>query len=105
MNHKKDISKHRHKWALPATPPKYWSIGFPTTQEVEDINNHAREMSNDKRKAAEMEARLAISLVIFYFSDFDLAMAEDTKRGEKISGALGSKGKVAVNCKNNSYLL
>ncbi|KAH8108219.1 DNA repair protein endonuclease SAE2/CtIP C-terminus-domain-containing protein [Cristinia sonorae] len=41
--HKHEISRHRHQWQPPATPPGYWTIGFPDTQEIADINNAARQ--------------------------------------------------------------
>lgn len=41
---KKGISRHRHQWAQGGTPPDYWNIGFPDTQEVESINERARAM-------------------------------------------------------------
>ncbi|RDB16596.1 hypothetical protein Hypma_002805 [Hypsizygus marmoreus] len=53
-SHKQAISRHRHRWARAKTPPGYWNIGFPDTQEAEDINEQAREMH--RRKQAEVEA-------------------------------------------------
>lgn len=58
--HKQEISRHRHNWAPPSTPPKYWSIGFPTTQEVREINQEAQEMIEAKRAQVEAEARWAL---------------------------------------------
>ena len=55
--HKQEISKHRHDWAPPSTPPKYWSIGFPDTQEVKEINRKAEEMIEAKKASVEVEAR------------------------------------------------
>lgn len=55
-NHKKKISRHRYKWTPPRTPPDYWNIGFPTTQEAEDINRRAEEMHEEKRRRIEAEA-------------------------------------------------
>ncbi|KAF9784517.1 DNA repair protein endonuclease SAE2/CtIP C-terminus-domain-containing protein [Thelephora terrestris] len=54
--HMQEISKHRHNWAPPSTPPKYWSIGFPTTQEVMEINKEAEEMIEAKKAQVEAEA-------------------------------------------------
>lgn len=54
--HKQAISRHRHKWAPASTPPDYWNIGFPDTQQVEDINRRAGELHNQKRDAIEQEA-------------------------------------------------
>jgi hypothetical protein len=47
--HQKAISRHRHHWARANTPPGYWEIGFPDTQEVGDINEEARKMHEQKR--------------------------------------------------------
>ncbi|KAJ6594227.1 hypothetical protein B0H19DRAFT_1094541 [Mycena capillaripes] len=55
-SHKKSISRHRHHWARGKTPPSYWSIGFPTTQEVVSINEKAREMHQEKQKMVQEEA-------------------------------------------------
>lgn len=52
-SHKKAISRHRHTWARPNTPPDYWNIGFPDTQEAGAINERADEMH--RRKRAEVE--------------------------------------------------
>ena len=44
------ISRHRHIFERALTPPDYWTIGFPTTQDAEDINQRARDMHEKKRK-------------------------------------------------------
>ncbi len=54
--HKKQISRHRHNWARPQTPPGYWNIGFPDTQEARDINERAEEMHQRKLRDVEREA-------------------------------------------------
>ncbi|KAF8609997.1 hypothetical protein BDV93DRAFT_601074 [Ceratobasidium sp. AG-I] len=54
--HKQAISRHRHKWAPASTPPGYWNIGFPDTQQVADINRQAGELHDQKRNAIEQEA-------------------------------------------------
>ncbi|KAL5635595.1 hypothetical protein ACGC1H_004409 [Rhizoctonia solani] len=54
--HKQAISRHRHKWVPASTPPDYWNIGFPDTQQVEEINRRAGELHNQKRTAVEQEA-------------------------------------------------
>ncbi|KAJ6587206.1 hypothetical protein DFH09DRAFT_1142886 [Mycena vulgaris] len=54
--HKQAISRHRHQWAPTSTPPSYWSIGFPSTQEAKDINEKAREMHEDKKRNVQKEA-------------------------------------------------
>ncbi|KAG8682969.1 hypothetical protein FRC08_014603 [Ceratobasidium sp. 394] len=53
---KQAISRHRHNWAPASTPPGYWNIGFPDTQQVEDINRRAVELHQEKRNAIEQEA-------------------------------------------------
>ncbi|KAF7361620.1 hypothetical protein MVEN_00505300 [Mycena venus] len=55
-SHKQAISRHRHHWASTSTPPSYWSIGFPSTQEVVSINEKAREMHQKKQKIVQEEA-------------------------------------------------
>ncbi|KAF9556866.1 hypothetical protein CPC08DRAFT_743805 [Agrocybe pediades] len=55
-SHKKVISRHRHMWDRAATPPGYWDIGFPDTQEVGDINEKAREMHKKKKEIVDREA-------------------------------------------------
>ncbi|KAF9023250.1 hypothetical protein BDZ89DRAFT_1192566 [Hymenopellis radicata] len=42
---KKGISRHRHQWAQGGTPPDYWNIGFPDTQEVESRQDRLQTMS------------------------------------------------------------
>lgn len=56
-NHQKQISKHRQRWVTPKTPPKYWEIGFPNTQEVSDINKAADGMKERKRRDIEYQTR------------------------------------------------
>ncbi|KAJ7593742.1 DNA repair protein endonuclease SAE2/CtIP C-terminus-domain-containing protein [Mycena floridula] len=55
--HKKDISRHRHHWARTNTPPGYWNIAFPDTQETDRINKEAAKMHERKREEIEREAR------------------------------------------------
>jgi len=55
--HKKAISRHRHTWARASTPPGYWDIGFPNTQEVGSINEKAKEMQKRKKDEVDREAR------------------------------------------------
>ncbi|KDR79382.1 hypothetical protein GALMADRAFT_243412 [Galerina marginata CBS 339.88] len=54
--HKKAISRHRHAWARATTPPGYWNIGFPDTQEVGDINDQAKEIHKRKKDDVDKEA-------------------------------------------------
>jgi DNA repair protein endonuclease SAE2/CtIP C-terminus len=55
--HKRDISRHRHNWERANTPPGYWNIGFPSTQEAFDINEKAKEMHRQKLLMVEQEAK------------------------------------------------
>ncbi|KAF8589999.1 hypothetical protein K439DRAFT_1331063 [Ramaria rubella] len=54
--HKHKISRHRHNWTPPKTPPDFWKIGFPDTQTVEDINRRANEIHARKFERVEAEA-------------------------------------------------
>ena len=58
--HKQQISRHRYRFEAPKTPPKYWDIGFPDTQEVEEINQQAQEMHARKRKKTDSEPRCVV---------------------------------------------
>ncbi|EIW71988.1 hypothetical protein TREMEDRAFT_23406, partial [Tremella mesenterica DSM 1558] len=48
QEHQNKISRHREVWIRPPTPPKYWNIGFPTTQDVQEQNKKADEMVREK---------------------------------------------------------
>ncbi|KAH7905815.1 DNA repair protein endonuclease SAE2/CtIP C-terminus-domain-containing protein [Hygrophoropsis aurantiaca] len=54
--HKQVISKHRHHWHRAKTPPAYWDIGFPDTQEASAINHLAEQMHRRKFNLVEREA-------------------------------------------------
>jgi len=56
--HKKAISRHRHNWERARTPPGYWDIGFPNTQEVGNINQKAKEMHKRKKDDIDREAAI-----------------------------------------------
>ncbi|PPR04200.1 hypothetical protein CVT24_010748 [Panaeolus cyanescens] len=55
-SHKKQISRHRYAWERAKTPPGFWDIGFPNTQEVKDINERAKDIHEKKREAIDREA-------------------------------------------------
>ncbi|KAJ6627005.1 DNA repair protein endonuclease SAE2/CtIP C-terminus-domain-containing protein [Mycena sp. CBHHK59/15] len=55
-SHKQAISRHRHHWVRASTPPSYWNIGFPTTQEANEINEKAQAMHEQKKKDVRAEA-------------------------------------------------
>lgn len=59
--HKKQISRHRHRWEAPKTPPGYWDISFPDTQEVDEINRQADAMHARKKTRTEPEPQCASS--------------------------------------------
>jgi len=48
--HRQQISRHRVHWKGPQTPPKYWSIGFPSTQDAISINEQAEKLYREKQK-------------------------------------------------------
>ncbi|KAI0827288.1 DNA repair protein endonuclease SAE2/CtIP C-terminus-domain-containing protein [Trametes gibbosa] len=54
--HKQAISRHRQHWARAKTPPGYWNIGFPDTQEVAAMNAEAARMHAQKRAMVAEEA-------------------------------------------------
>ncbi|KAJ6501479.1 DNA repair protein endonuclease SAE2/CtIP C-terminus-domain-containing protein [Mycena vitilis] len=55
-SHKQAISRHRHNWAQGSTPPGYWNIGFPNTQEAKNINDRAAEMHEQKLRMVQQDA-------------------------------------------------
>ncbi len=54
--HRNAISRHRQQWERAKTPPGYWNIGFPTTQEVAAMNAEAARMHERKRVMVAEEA-------------------------------------------------
>ncbi|EIW53282.1 uncharacterized protein TRAVEDRAFT_154675 [Trametes versicolor FP-101664 SS1] len=54
--HKQAISRHRQHWPRAKTPPGYWNIGFPDTQEVAAMNAEAARMHAQKRNMVAQEA-------------------------------------------------
>ncbi|OCF44665.1 hypothetical protein I317_01552 [Kwoniella heveanensis CBS 569] len=46
--HQNRVSRHRETWTKPPTPPGYWKIGFPSTQDVLEQNEKADQMIADK---------------------------------------------------------
>ncbi|OXG15933.1 hypothetical protein C361_05378 [Cryptococcus neoformans Tu259-1] len=54
--HLNKVSRHREDWVKPPTPPGYWQIGFPTTQEVEEQNRKADEMARERDEKIRKEA-------------------------------------------------
>lgn len=55
-HHKNAISRHRQQWERAKTPPGYWNIGFPSTQEVAAMNAEAARMHERKRAMVAEEA-------------------------------------------------
>ncbi|KAG8934425.1 hypothetical protein FRC01_003099 [Tulasnella sp. 417] len=56
QQHRQNISRHRQNWVRQTTPPDYWDIGFPTTQQIVSINQRAEENYAAKRAHIEQEA-------------------------------------------------
>ncbi|KAI9065185.1 hypothetical protein FKP32DRAFT_1590675 [Trametes sanguinea] len=54
--HKQAISRHREQWPRAKTPPRYWEIEFPTTQQVEEMNAEAARMHEEKMAMIAREA-------------------------------------------------
>ena len=56
QQHKNAISRHRDQWERAKTPPRFWNIGFPDTQEVAAINAEAARRHESKRAVVTQEA-------------------------------------------------
>ncbi|KAK6909370.1 hypothetical protein I203_103387 [Kwoniella mangroviensis CBS 8507] len=54
--HQNMVSRHRETWVKPPTPPGYWKIGFPSTQDVRDQNEQADKMIKEKEVRIKKEA-------------------------------------------------
>ena len=66
--HQNQVSRHREtvsarealgadeQWVRPPTPPGYWEIGFPNTQDVELQNDEADRMVAEKEVRIRQEA-------------------------------------------------
>ncbi|KAG9017176.1 hypothetical protein FRB90_001442 [Tulasnella sp. 427] len=57
QEHRQNISRHRQNWAAQSTPPDYWDIGFPTTQQIVSINQRAEENYAAKKAHIVREAK------------------------------------------------
>ncbi|KAI0363977.1 hypothetical protein BV20DRAFT_1061585 [Pilatotrama ljubarskyi] len=57
QEHKQAVSRHRQHWDRAKTPPGYWNIGFPDTQEVAKMNAEAARMHEQKRAMVAEEAK------------------------------------------------
>jgi hypothetical protein len=44
------------QWQQGGTPPGYWSIGFPTSQDAEEQNRLAEQMTREKEARIRREA-------------------------------------------------
>ncbi|RIA92915.1 hypothetical protein C1645_763606 [Glomus cerebriforme] len=57
QDRKQLISRHRAKYSRPQTPPGFWKVGFPTSQEIAEINelSVAYEREREEQKRREME--------------------------------------------------
>jgi hypothetical protein len=56
VDHQNRISRHREVWRKPPTPPDYWKIGFPSTQDVARVNEQADEMARKRDAEIRREA-------------------------------------------------
>ncbi|ORY33395.1 DNA repair protein endonuclease SAE2/CtIP C-terminus-domain-containing protein [Naematelia encephala] len=56
QEHQNQVSRHRDTWQKPPTPPGYWHIGFPTTQDVVEQNRKADEMIAEKEAQVKKDA-------------------------------------------------
>lgn len=56
VEHRNRVSRHRETWQRPATPPDFWKIGFPSTQDVEAVNAKADEMVREREEEVRREA-------------------------------------------------
>ena len=81
--HKQEISRHRQHWARAATPPGYWNIGFPDTQEVAEMNAEAQRMHERKRALVAVEAEYV------FVASIVLCVRAD---GGSCAGVAGSTG-------------
>ncbi|WVQ66943.1 uncharacterized protein L199_005134 [Kwoniella botswanensis] len=54
--HQNMVSRHRETWMKPPTPPGYWKIGFPSTQDVREQNEQADKMMKEKEERIRREA-------------------------------------------------
>ncbi|KAK4685524.1 hypothetical protein P7C73_g4625, partial [Tremellales sp. Uapishka_1] len=54
--HQNKVSRHRDTWEKAPTPPGYWQIGFPTTQEVAVQNEKADTMDKEKEAKIRRDA-------------------------------------------------
>ncbi|KAJ3052706.1 hypothetical protein HK097_005831 [Rhizophlyctis rosea] len=50
-DHIQMVSRHRFWSKNPSTPPGYWSVDFPSTQEVAELNKQAKAKKQDSKNA------------------------------------------------------
>ncbi len=65
VEHRQEISRHRQQWEVPKTPPGYWDIGFPDTQEAVAINHRPQKMHKENKVNVENESRLVYPLYCY----------------------------------------
>ncbi|WWC72059.1 uncharacterized protein I206_106019 [Kwoniella pini CBS 10737] len=56
QDHQNLVSRHRETWVRAPTPPGFWKIGFPSTQDVEEQNKQADHMNKAKEDRIKKEA-------------------------------------------------
>ncbi|KAH8926719.1 hypothetical protein BT69DRAFT_1214862, partial [Atractiella rhizophila] len=54
--HQHKISRHRETWHKLATPPRFWEMGFPNTQQAVEWNDLGKEQTEKRMKLLEKEA-------------------------------------------------
>lgn len=54
--HRNRVSRHRETWQRAPTPPDFWKIGFPSTQDVEAMNAKADEMTREREEEVRRQA-------------------------------------------------
>ncbi|WRT70182.1 uncharacterized protein IL334_007176 [Kwoniella shivajii] len=54
-DHQNMTSRHRETWIRPPTPPGFWKIGFPSTQEISEQNEQADQMQREKEERLRRE--------------------------------------------------
>lgn len=57
QDHRNRVSRHREEHPRNPTPPEFWAIGFPTTQQVAEQNAVADEMH--RKREAELRREVA----------------------------------------------
>ncbi|KAK9894010.1 hypothetical protein P389DRAFT_191051 [Cystobasidium minutum MCA 4210] len=54
-----DVSRHRQNHETAESPPGFWQMGFPSTQDVERINQEAEKIINEKQEKLRKEKKIS----------------------------------------------